>query len=45
MKKYRVTFEQTETFDVVVEANDEQEADDLATERFNNGDAKETGDC
>ena len=38
-------FEQRETFDVVVEANDKQEADDLATEKFNNGEAREIGDC
>ena len=45
MKKYRVTFEQKETFYTEVEARDKQEADDLASENISNGDYRENGDC
>jgi hypothetical protein len=45
VKKYRVYFVQTETFFVDVEAQDEQEASDKATEELDNGGGREVGDC
>lgn len=45
MKKYEVILEQTEHFRVIVEAKDEQQADDKACEMFSGGDYDELGDC
>jgi hypothetical protein len=45
MKKYEVILEQTEHFRVIVEARDENEADDRACEMFSNGEYDELGDC
>ena len=45
MKKYEVLLEQTEHFKVIVEAQDEQEADDKGCEMFSNGEYDEIGDC
>lgn len=45
MKKYEVILEQTEHFRVIVEARDEDEADDRACEMFSNGEYDELGDC
>ena len=36
-KTFEVIFEERETFKVIVEAQDEQEASDLANEEFSNG--------
>jgi len=44
-KKYKVTFEQKETFFVIVDAIDEQSADDWAAQEFSNGNYTENGDC
>lgn len=44
MNKYKVEFIQTEVFIVDVLANDQQEATDKATEKWENGDYQETGD-
>ena len=43
--KYRVIFEQTEHFSVEVEAENKEQADDLASEAFSNGEYDELGDC
>lgn len=44
-KQYLVIFEQKETFQVIVSAQDEIQADELATMKFDNGDYNERGDC
>lgn len=44
MNKYKVEFIQKEIFLVDVFAKDEQEAQDKATELFNQGDYQQTGD-
>lgn len=44
MKKYKVEFIQTETFIVDVIAENEEKAQELAQQRFDNGDYQETGD-
>lgn len=45
MKKYKVIFEQTEHFRVIVEAKDKDDADDKASQMFSNGEYDELGDC
>lgn len=44
-KKFIVTFEQRETFTVEVDAVDRDAAREEANEIYNNGGAKENGDC
>lgn len=43
MKKYLVTMIQTEMFDVEIEAEDAEIAEELAITQFNQGNYKETG--
>jgi len=45
LKKFKVKFVQTETFIVDVLAKNKEEAETKATEKFNNGDYQEVGDC
>ena len=42
--KYKVTFESKETYYIIVEAEDENEADDKASEMFSNGEYTENQD-
>jgi hypothetical protein len=42
--KYKIEITQTETFIVDILANNEEQARELATEAFNNGDYQENGD-
>ena len=42
--KYKVTFKSEETYYVIVEANNEQEADDKAAEMYGNGEYTENQD-
>jgi len=43
MNKYKVEFIQTETFIVDVKAKDQEEAEEKARAKWNNGDYQETG--
>lgn len=45
MEKYKVIFEQTETFYVVVEANGKDDASDKASQEFSNGNYTDMGNC
>ena len=43
LNKYKVEFIQTETFIVDVKAKDQEEAEEKARAKWNNGDYQETG--
>ena len=43
MPRYRVIYEQTEQFAMEVEAENREQADDLASEMFSSGDYEELG--
>lgn len=43
--RYKVTYRQTETFYMFVEADDKQSADDKAAEMFSSGEYNDNGDC
>ena len=45
MKSYKVEFTQTETFIVDVQAENEEQAQELAHEEFQNDNYQEIGDC
>jgi len=44
-RKYKVEFTQTETFIVDVYAGNQEQAEKLASKKFDAGDYQETGDC
>jgi len=44
-RKYKVEYKQTETFIVDVYANNQEQAEKLASRRFGAGDYQEIGDC
>jgi hypothetical protein len=44
-RKYKVEYKQTETFIVDVYANNQEQAEKLASRRFDAGDYQEIGDC
>jgi hypothetical protein len=44
-RKYKVEYKQTETFIVDVYANNQEQAEKLAGERFDAGEYQEIGDC
>jgi hypothetical protein len=44
-RKYKVEYKQTETFIVDVYANNQEQAEILACERFDAGEYQEIGDC
>jgi len=44
-RKYKVEYKQTETFIVDVYAGNQEQAEKLASKKFDSGDYQEIGDC